>query len=72
MHVCGDDKGNLPVNSQICWKLNVFKYLESYSDPSRTSTIDMQERLDQFKKATPILHPILWNDKILKEEYSIF
>lgn len=67
MAVCAEDDGDLHVGSQTCTKVNIFKYLGSYLDSTGSSEADVRRKVEQARKATRMLHPVLWNDTILKE-----
>ena len=63
--VVGEEDGeDLIVDGGSCARVDLFKYLGSYLDRRGSSVDDVRRRVEQSRKATRMLHPVLWNDTI--------
>lgn len=67
MAIGDTDTGALLVDREACEKVKVFKYLGSYLDATGSSEFDVRRKVEQARKATRMLHPVLWNTEISTE-----
>lgn len=51
----------------MCKRVKTFKYLGSYLDDVGTSEVDVRNKVELARKATRMLHPVLWNNTISNE-----